>query len=116
MSLPIHNTNTRVLYVDGLPCVIDSAERFALILEEKLGMDFADYFRNYAANCVDASTCEGECDVTYGMQERYEEAINSALELLKDCRKIKPERAWDGRVDREMFRRAVEILKSETTT
>ena len=59
MSLPIHNTNTRVLYVDGLPCVVDSAEWFALILEEKLGMDFADYFRNYAENCVDASTCEG---------------------------------------------------------
>ena len=54
--------------------------------------------------------------MTYGMQERYEEAINSALELLKDCRKIKPERAWDGRVDRDMFRRAVELLKSETTT
>ena len=116
MVLLNHNTDTRVLYVDGLPCVVDSAERFALILEEKLGTDFADYFRNYAANCVDSSDCGGECDVTYEMQEQYEDAINSALELLKDCRKVKPDRAWDGRVDREMFRRAVEILKSETTT
>ena len=110
------NSNTRVLYVDGLPCVVDCPERFALILEEKLGADFADYFRNYAANCVDSGDCGGECDVTYGLQEQYEEAINSALDLLKDCRKIKPDRAWDGRVDRDMFRRAVELLKSETTT
>ena len=57
---------------------------FAQILEEKLGQDAADMFKQLVPN---PKECCGECDALDDMRRDYERAIEDALGML-DC--VKP--------------------------
>ena len=74
----------QILFIDGEHCFVDCPERFALLLEEKLGSDAAGYFRDFASNDRDGEGCTGECDVTYRMHEHYERVISDVIDDLRN--------------------------------
>ena len=94
------------IYIEGEGFIrVENEERFARVLEERLGQDAADMFRQLQAQGLDdfRDKCCGECDRLYEMQEEYERTIQEALELLDTV---------DPRFEDEtQFRRAVELLE-----
>ena len=76
------------LEISGEHRFVESPEHFALILEEKLGVDAAEYFRDCCKN-FDGSNCPGECDHTYRLQEHYQRVIRDVLDDLKDVKVLK---------------------------
>lgn len=73
------------LWIKGTYELIDSPERFAMIVRDALGDDAAEYVRELAvlAKGWDKDDCDGECDMVYSVQEDYESAINDALDELE---------------------------------
>lgn len=66
-----------VLMIQGEPETIHNDEQFARMLDERLGYEAAEYFRDAVADRRDDSEnqCDGECDVVYEMQENYENIL-----------------------------------------
>lgn len=66
-----------ILMVQEKPENIYDDEAFARLLEEKLGRDAAEYFRDALSDAGEMSKleCTGECDATYELQERYEDIL-----------------------------------------
>ena len=103
------------LEVGGEMLYIDCPERFAWMLEEKLGEDAAAYFRGMVEKlCFDPNLCPGECDHTYKLQEHYQRIIRDALDSLTDAQERKTGSPWtSGRVSMKKYHEAVNILKNE---
>ena len=66
-----------VLMIQNKPETIFDNEQFARLLEEKLGYEAAEYFLEALDNAVENAKekCTGECDVTYSLQEGYENIL-----------------------------------------
>lgn len=60
---------------------VENEDRFAMILEEKLGRDAAEYFREAIAN-PNTDYCAGECDHLYKIQESYERILKDIQDAL----------------------------------
>ena len=93
---------------------IEAPERFAWILEEKLGADAARYFRETIADLkFDSSACSGECDETYRIEEHYQRVIRDAVEELENGKVRKLGCSWtSGKIDPEAFARAIKMLNN----
>lgn len=70
---PLLRSLNAKLWIGDELFIVDCPESFARILEEKLGSDAAEYFRDCAVceDAFDESDCPGECDRLYDMQEGY---------------------------------------------
>lgn len=95
--------------------IVTCPEEFARLLEERLGRDAADYFRDRMIEAED-SACSGdetcECDRLYRIQESYQRAISDALDDLDEARLRKMGEPWtSGKVDVAAFRAAVKRLQ-----
>lgn len=66
-----------VLMIQNKPETIFDNEQFARLLEEKLGNEAAEYFLEALDNVAENAKekCNGECDVTYSLQEGYENIL-----------------------------------------
>lgn len=112
---PLYRKENLVLNVGGETVHIDCPERFAWLLDDKLGGDAADYFRDTVTNlCFDLDLCPGECDRTYGLQEHYQNVIRDALDVLADAQERELCRPWtSGRVSIKRYNEAVRMLQNE---
>lgn len=80
------------LLVDGKVVNVLTDEDFAQLIGAKLGSDVERYFReSYLDSTTDSKEidCTGECDVTYGLQEHYENVLHSIKERLTEILKRK---------------------------
>lgn len=74
-----------VLLIQDKPETIWDNEQFARMLDEKLGSDAAEFFRDavYDANMnPNKSICSGECDRVYKTQEHYEATLKEVRDEL----------------------------------
>lgn len=112
---PLYRKENLVLNVGGETVHIDCPERFAWLLDDKLGGDAADYFRDTVTNlCFDLDLCLGECDRTYGLQEHYQNVIRDALDVLADAQERELCHPWtSGRVSIKRYNEAVRMLQNE---
>lgn len=112
---PLYRKENLVLNVGGETVHIDCPERFAWLLDDKLGGDAADYFRDTVTNlCFDLDLCPGECDRTYGLQEHYQNVIRDALDVLADAQERELCHPWtSGRVSIKRYNEAVRMLQNE---
>lgn len=77
-----------VLLIQDKPETIWDNEQFARMLDEKLGSDTADFFRDalHDANInPNKSVCFGECDRVYKIQEHYEAILKEVCDELMAC-------------------------------
>lgn len=82
-----------VLLIQDKPQTIWDNEQFARMLDEKLGSDAADFFRDalHDANTnPDIQLCPGECDKLYETQEHWERVVQDACDEMSswDIRKL----------------------------
>lgn len=112
---PLYRKENLVLNVGGETVHIDCPERFAWLLDDKLGGDAADYFRDTVTNlCFDLDLCPGECDRTYELQRHYQTVIQDVLDVLADAQERELCRPWtSGRVSIKRYNEAVKMLKNE---
>ena len=67
---PLYRKENLVLNVGGETVHIDCPERFAWLLDDKLGGDAADYFRDTVTNpCFDLDLCPGD-DTDYTVDQK----------------------------------------------
>ncbi len=74
-----------VLTVQGKLETIFDDEQFARMLDERLGYDAGEYFRDAlkeAKQNPDVETCCGECDRVYEMQEHWENVVRDACDEM----------------------------------
>jgi hypothetical protein len=77
------------LEIQGQIEFIESPEKFAWLLEEKLGRDAADYFNSFKDDFIEQMQsdplqyCVGECDRVYETQRHYENQLDTVLETLR---------------------------------
>lgn len=111
----LYRKENLVLNVGGETVHIDCPGRFAWLLDDKLGGDAADYFRDMVTNlCFDPDLCLGECVRTYGLQEHYQTVIRDALDVLADAQEQELCRPWtSGRVSIKRYNEAVRMLQNE---
>lgn len=73
-------------YIDKELFFCENEDRFALILEEKLGSEAADCFREIMGNVATRENmwalCGGECDAVYKVQESRERALRDVKDSL----------------------------------
>ena len=112
---PLYQKENLVLNVSDEAVHIDCPERFAWLLEDKLGGDAADYFRDtVTALCFDPDLCPGECDRTYELQRHYQTIIQDVLNVLTDAQERELCRPWtSGRVSIKRYNEAVRMLQNE---
>lgn len=110
----LRSLNAKIWIGDEL-FIVDCPESFARILEEKLGPDAAEYFRDCAVceDSFDEYDCPGECDRLYDMQEGYERAINDALCNLEEAQIRDLGKPWtSGKVNVDLFNAAIHKLEN----
>lgn len=74
-----------VMIIQGKTETIFDNEDFARMLDEKLGSDAADYFRDALQKALethDPSVCIVECDRVYRVQEHYEHVLRDIRDEL----------------------------------
>jgi len=74
-----------VLLIQDKPETIWDNEQFARMLDEKLGSDAADFFRDalHDANVnPDFQICSGECDKVYETQEHWQRIVEDACDEM----------------------------------
>lgn len=75
--------------INGETFFIECPERFAWILEEKLGRDAADYFNSFKDEFIEQMQsdplkyCVGECDKVYETQRHYENKLDDTMDALR---------------------------------
>lgn len=69
------------LLIKDKPVFIRSNYDFAEMLEEKLGFEVAQFYRNSVAE-AEKPQCLGECDATYRIQEHYERVLRDVQDEL----------------------------------
>lgn len=68
---------------------IDCPEKFAWLLEEKLGLDAAEYFNTFKDDFIQQmqsdplNYCVGECDRVYETQRHYENQLDTVMDTLR---------------------------------
>lgn len=108
------NDEMHRLNINGEEIYVECPKRFEWILEEKLGRDAADYFRNLLEEANVKDQCGGECDKTYEIHEHYQRVIGDVVEELEAAKVHKTGYAWtSGKVDVEAFERALKALNNE---
>lgn len=112
---PLYRKENCRVVIGSETVFIDCPERFAWLLEEKLGEEAADYFRGTVEELTfDPDFCPGECDRTYKMQEHYERVIRDALEILTDAQVRELTKRWtSGKVSIPKYYEALKILQAE---
>lgn len=85
-----------VLMIKGekRPETIFTDEQFARLLDERLGYDAAEYFRERGKNLKEEIWdefakdplwyCTGECDKVYDVQEQFESKLDSVMVKLRE--------------------------------
>lgn len=82
---------------DKCPKTIFDNEQFAYLLDERLGYDVAEYFRNAVSlismltkldlsddDILEGGYCSGECDRVQGTQEHYENLLKEVGDLADE--------------------------------
>lgn len=91
-----------VLMIQGKPETIFDDEHFARMLDEKLGYDAAEYFRDAVREAnlnPDVQVCSGECDKVYETQEHWQRIVQDACDEMGSwaIRKLTKDELMDRR-------------------
>lgn len=83
-----------LLIIEGKPNTIFDDEQFARLLDERLGYDVGEYFRERIKDLKEdildefakdpLKYCAGECDKVYDVQEQFENKLDSVKEKLQE--------------------------------
>jgi len=83
-----------VLTVQGSTEVVFDDEQFARLLDERLGYDAGEYFRERIKDLKEdiwdefvkdpLKYCTGECDKVYDVQEQFENKLDSVKDKLQE--------------------------------
>ena len=93
----------------------ENEERFALILEEKLGIEAADCFREEIMGDVATrenlwKLCGGECDAVYKAQEARERALQDVKDSLCE---LDPQSMTKAQIAASIKRIIRDLIKAE---